>query len=76
MLSEREILDRFEKVRRNSAGWLVSCPAHPDSTPSLSIRLGNKGWLLHCFAGCAAADVIAAAGLTWDDLFKRDCRCR
>jgi hypothetical protein len=75
MLSERELLDRFEKVRKSGAGWLVSCPAHQDNTPSLSIRLGDTGWLLHDFAGCATEDVIAAAGLTWDDLFKRDCRC-
>jgi hypothetical protein len=25
--------------------------------------------LLHCYAGCTTAEVLAAAGLTWGDLF-------
>ncbi len=36
------------------------CPAHDDSTPSLSISPGRKTVLLHCFAGCDFIDIIRA----------------
>lgn len=76
MLGQGELLEHFTRVRKNGAGWLASCPAHEDNMPSLSIRMGDVGWLLHDFAGCATADILAAAGLKWDDLFRRDRRCR
>ncbi len=42
---------------RGSSGS-AKCPAHEDSTPSLSISDGAGGTLLtHCFAGCSHADV-------------------
>jgi hypothetical protein len=31
---------------------LCRCPAHEDRTPSLSLRQGDRGILVHCFAGC------------------------
>ena len=31
---------------------LCRCPAHADATPSLSLRQGDAGILVHCFAGC------------------------
>src|SRR3546814_12264145 len=34
------------------------CPAHADSTPSLSIRQGDRGILVTCFAGCDREDVL------------------
>lgn len=34
------------------------CPAHADRSPSLSIRQGRNGILVHCFAGCANNDVL------------------
>ncbi|MGH3469209.1 MAG: hypothetical protein ACRDQF_15925 [Thermocrispum sp.] len=76
MLDEGELLAHFAKPRKNGDGWLVRCPLHADTTPSLSIRMGDSGWLLHDFAGCATVDILAAAGLKWDDLFRRDRRCR
>jgi hypothetical protein len=41
-------------------GGMCRCPAHDDRTPSLSVRPGRSRLLFHCFAGCAAADVLAA----------------
>lgn len=41
-------------------GGLCLCPAHEDRTPSLSIRAGRRRLLLHCFAGCAATDILRA----------------
>ena len=35
------------------------CPAHADTTPSLSVRLGERSILFHCFAGCKTEDVMA-----------------
>lgn len=34
------------------------CPAHADHTPSLSIRQGDRGLLVTCFAGCDREDVL------------------
>lgn len=34
------------------------CPAHADRTPSLSLRQGNRGILVTCFAGCARDDIL------------------
>ncbi|HEX5184997.1 MAG TPA: toprim domain-containing protein [Allosphingosinicella sp.] len=46
--------------RWGSNGGLCRCPAHDDRRPSLSIRPGRTRLLLHCFAGCRAADVLRA----------------
>lgn len=50
--------------------WMTRCPAHEDSSPSLSIHRNPDGKvLLHCFAGCDTVDVLAALGLQWRDLW-------
>lgn len=41
-------------------GCLCRCPAHPDRSPSLSIRPGRWRLLFHCFAGCRTEDVLSA----------------
>ena len=47
--------------RRSGKGWMARCPAHPDTTPSLSINETPAGKVLvKCFAGCSQAEVIAA----------------
>lgn len=65
------LLGRLDRVRETGPDrWLACCPAHDDATPSLSIRETDDGRVLvHCFAGCAAADVVSAAGLELADLF-------
>lgn len=64
------IPERFTDAKQCGQNkWQAKCPCHDDSTASLSITRADDGrWLLHCFAGCATADVIAAAGLEWSDL--------
>ena len=65
-----KVLSKLEKVTRTGADtWQACCPAHEDRTPSLSIRKSDEKVLLHCHAGCNAADVVRAMGLTWADLF-------
>lgn len=44
--------------RWTGRGGMCRCPAHDDRTPSLSIRLGRRRLLLHCFAGCSASDIL------------------
>lgn len=48
-------------AKRTSSGWQANCPAHDDSTASLSIAEGDDGRLLvHCHAGCDFGDIIDA----------------
>ena len=68
-VSAQPLLDRLEKVRGNGKGWTARCPAHQDQGPSLSITEAGDRVLVHCFAGCHAADVLAAVGLSFADLF-------
>ena len=65
------LLTRVEGVRSIGPGrWVAKCPAHEDRSPSLSVRELEDGTvLIKCFAGCAATDVVAAAGLEFRDLF-------
>lgn len=64
------LLRRLERVRRAGRGWSARCPAHEDRSASLSVAEGEGGRVLvHCFAGCPVADVVAAVGLELSDLF-------
>lgn len=68
-----KLLARLEAVKTTGPGrWIARCPAHADRRPSLSIRQVDAGLvLLRCWAGCAAAEIMAAVGLTLSDLFPR-----
>jgi hypothetical protein len=71
MISEHDLLERFERVEcQKDSDWLVTCPAHDDGRPSLHVtrKTNPDRWLLHCFAGCAEADVCRLLGLTTEDL--------
>ncbi|WP_066763139.1 DUF7146 domain-containing protein [Sphingobium sp. CCH11-B1] len=51
-------------VRRLGGVWkpggaMCRCPAHPDRSPSLSVRVGDHALLFKCFAGCDSRDVIS-----------------
>jgi len=64
------LLSRLDGVRRSGGGHVARCPAHEDRTASLSIAEGDAGRVLvHCFAGCATSDVLAAVGMELADLF-------
>lgn len=70
-MSAETLLSRLEKVRRLGPGrWQACCPAHGDKSPSLAVReLDDGRTLIHCFAECDTESVLAAVGLTFDDLF-------
>ena len=69
-MSSRRSLDSREKegralVERLGGRWTASggmcrCPAHDDRTPSLSVRVGDRRLLFHCFAGCETGNIIRA----------------
>jgi len=64
-------LSRLDKPRQRQPGqWSARCPAHPDKSPSLSVRETPDGAvLLHCFGGCETAEIVASLGLELSDLF-------
>ena len=69
-MTTEELLRRFERVKPISGGFMVRCPAHDDTTASLSVSCGPEGkTLLHCHAGCEPAAIMTALGLTLSDLF-------
>ena len=65
------LLGALEGVRKTGHDrWIAKCCAHDDRSPSLAIRLvDDERILLHCFAGCDVAAIVAAAGLQLEDLF-------
>ncbi|MDD2760033.1 MAG: hypothetical protein PHH11_07040 [Methylomonas sp.] len=64
------ILGRLHGVKQTAPNkWLAKCPAHPDRSPSLAIRLADDRILIHCFAGCSVDAVLSAIGLDMADLF-------
>lgn len=67
------ILDRLDTARPYGEGYRAACPAHEGTSRStLSIKEADDGRvLLHCFAGCAALEVVHALGLELKDLFER-----
>lgn len=67
----RAIVESLQGTWSRGKG-MCCCPAHDDRTPSLSVTLGRKAILFHCFAGCSNEEVIAALdrhGVRSRDLF-------
>jgi putative DNA primase/helicase len=55
---------------RPGGGYMAPCPAHDDSSPSLSIAEGRDGRVLvKCHAGCEWRAIVEAVGLRGCDLF-------
>jgi hypothetical protein len=71
MSAVENLLARLGGVKRRGPGrWQALCPAHKDTAPSLSIQEESDGRvLIHCHAGCAAHEVVAAVGLDMRALF-------
>lgn len=64
------LLPRLDGVRRSGAGWRADCPLGHRSKGTLSISEFTDGTvLLKDHAGCGAAEILAALGLTLADLF-------
>lgn len=67
----QELVARLTGVRVTTRdAWMARCPAHGDRSPSLCVKgLPDGRILLHCFAGCDTAQILAKLGLTLADLF-------
>jgi hypothetical protein len=69
-MTAAELIASLEGVRGRGHGkWTARCPAHPDRKPSLSVRDGERGVLVHCWAGCSLGAITSALNLTIKDLF-------
>ena len=70
MLTINEVLERFNRVKRlNGKSYQVECPCHPDKTQSLTITDKGDKIVMRCHTGiCKNKDIIAAVGLTFNDL--------
>lgn len=69
-MAAADLLSRLQGVRPSGKDkWQARCPAHADKSPSLAIAEVDGKTLVHCFAGCATDDVLAAVGLEMDALF-------
>lgn len=61
MRHEAEALTKALGGRWSGSQGTAKCPAHDDSNPSLSIRVGDNGRpLLRCFCGCPSQRVVDA----------------
>jgi hypothetical protein len=64
------IVSRLKNLKKDSNGYIASCPAHPDKTPSLSISEGQDGRvLLRCHAGCTVESILTTLNLKHSDLY-------
>jgi hypothetical protein len=65
------ILERLHGVKQTGPDrWISRCPAHDDSSPSLSIRsTGDGRVLLHCFGGCEVEEILECMSLSFSALF-------
>jgi hypothetical protein len=67
----QEIVAIFDAKQTSNGSYIAKCPAHDDSTPSLSISSGNNGnVVIHCHAGCPSHVVLSKKGLTMANLWN------
>ena len=72
MLDVDRLLERLDKVRKNSQGWTACCPVHGDNNPSMSIKQDGDRILCHCHAcGANGLMVVQAVGLKPEVLFDK-----
>lgn len=65
------LLSRLKKVQKaGPASWMCLCPSHQDRSRSMKVTQAQDGrTLIHCFAGCEPDNILAAVGLSIEDLF-------
>jgi len=71
VLTALEARGHGKPQKKTGGDYAVRCPAHEDTSPSLSVTVGSDGRvLLHCHAGCDLAAILTAIGLRPADLFE------
>lgn len=69
MIALSELLGRLKGVQDKGGGqYMARCPVHDDKRASLALRMGNKGIVLNCRAGCPVEAVAEALGVSMRDL--------
>ena len=64
------LANMLDGIRRTGTDRLTAiCPGHPDRTPSLAIREGERGLLLRCWSGCSLDEICSALGIRKCELF-------
>jgi len=64
-----DFVAKLDGARKAHKGWTARCPAHHDTTASLTVAEGAKqAIVVHCFAGCRTEAIVAALGLSMSDL--------
>lgn len=65
-----KLLSGLDKVKRTGKdSFIACCPAHDDRSPSMTIReIEPDHILMHCFAGCDTQSILAAIGLSFNDV--------
>lgn len=63
MQSLEDILHLFDKHQKTNGGYLVTCPIHSDSNPSLHIAIGKDSTgkdrlLVKCYSGCDSIEIL------------------
>lgn len=70
MLTLDDLAARLDRATVKGSNLSACCPAHDDSTPSLTATTGDTGAIvLHCHAGCDQSAVMAALKVEPADLF-------
>lgn len=64
-------LDRFDVIDEEVDGYVVHCPSHTDTHPSLRVAYNDadRKLALKCRAGCSVKDIVKAMDLTMASLF-------
>lgn len=69
----QRVLDRLADlgctVKYTGGQHQAQCPAHADDGPSLAVREGDEGVILHCHAGCTPDEVARGLGIPLAELF-------
>ena len=67
----QKLHERGNEPKLSGGTWMCCCPAHEDTSPSLSIREESPGGriFVKCFAGCPDKAVLKKLGLTVKELF-------
>lgn len=66
-----DVLARLKNVKGPDASgnYLACCPAHDDKRQSLSVKQGERGVIMKCYAGCGVRDICQKIGIRMEDLF-------
>lgn len=63
------VLSRLPGHFARGSEFQAKCPAHDDKRASLSVRLGDNGWvMLHCHAGCERDTILERLELRLFDI--------